>query len=182
MKKLPDRAYAKLIQLLGMIGSDHDGEVLNAARLARRLVKEHGLSLHEVLGGEDVNGSASTHGGAANRAAGGKGYQEGYEEGLQKGAELAAAAVRAEYSRGFHDGVNNAKSIGLKADRSWKDWAQDRIDNDSNELSDWETNFFGDFSNGRYATPTDKQRGIFERVGRRLGISLPGAANGYDDV
>lgn len=176
---LSKEELTKLIQLLGMMGSNYDGEILNAARLAQRMIANKKLMWGDVIG---VNGSASTHGGAANRAAGGKGYQEGYEEGLQKGAELAAAAVRAEYSRGFHDGVNNAKSIGLKADRSWKDWAQDRIDNDSNELSDWETNFFGDFSNGRYATPTDKQRGIFERVGRRLGISLPGAANGYDDV
>jgi hypothetical protein len=39
----------RLAQLLGMMGSTHDGEVVNAARLAVRLVKEAGLTWPQVL-------------------------------------------------------------------------------------------------------------------------------------
>jgi hypothetical protein len=40
---------AKLAAILGMIGSAHDGEALNAARLADRLVRDHGLTWHDAL-------------------------------------------------------------------------------------------------------------------------------------
>jgi len=39
-----------LSKLLGMIGSDHDGEVVAAARKAHQLVKARGASWPEVLG------------------------------------------------------------------------------------------------------------------------------------
>ena len=39
----------KLARLLGMLGSEHDGEALNAGRLADKLVRSAGLSWHEVL-------------------------------------------------------------------------------------------------------------------------------------
>lgn len=39
----------RLAKLLGMIGSDHDGEALSAARMADRLVQEARLTWHEVL-------------------------------------------------------------------------------------------------------------------------------------
>jgi hypothetical protein len=41
----------RLIKLLGMMGSIHDGEILNAARLAHRLVKEAGLTWEQAIGG-----------------------------------------------------------------------------------------------------------------------------------
>jgi hypothetical protein len=39
----------KLVRYLGMIGSEHDGEALNAARIALRLLKERGLTWDEIL-------------------------------------------------------------------------------------------------------------------------------------
>jgi hypothetical protein len=39
----------KLIRILGMLGSAHDGEVLSAARQAQRLVREAGLTWEEIL-------------------------------------------------------------------------------------------------------------------------------------
>jgi hypothetical protein len=39
----------RLIRLLGMTGSDHDGEVSNAARLADRLVRSKGLRWGDVI-------------------------------------------------------------------------------------------------------------------------------------
>jgi hypothetical protein len=34
----------RLVCLLGMLGSAHDGEVANAGRMADRLIREHGLA------------------------------------------------------------------------------------------------------------------------------------------
>ena len=48
---LPPEQHRRLVQLLGMMGSDHNGEVLNAARLAQRLVRDHGLTWEEVMTG-----------------------------------------------------------------------------------------------------------------------------------
>lgn len=40
----------KLAKLLGMLGSAHDGEALNAARKAHQLVIRHGASWSDVVG------------------------------------------------------------------------------------------------------------------------------------
>lgn len=40
---------SKLIAILGMMGSDHDGEALNAARLASRLVRANKTTWEELL-------------------------------------------------------------------------------------------------------------------------------------
>jgi len=38
----------RLAKLLGMLGSDHDGEVINAARAADRLVRDSGLRWPDI--------------------------------------------------------------------------------------------------------------------------------------
>jgi hypothetical protein len=45
----PTALRLRLSRLLGMLGSAHDGEALNAARLADKLVRGAGLTWHEVL-------------------------------------------------------------------------------------------------------------------------------------
>jgi len=44
----------RLAQLLGMCGSDNDGEVTNAARLADRLVRQHGSTWLDVIGTDAI--------------------------------------------------------------------------------------------------------------------------------
>jgi len=44
----------RLAMILGMLGSAHDGEVVNAARLAVRMLKEARLTWPQVLDGERV--------------------------------------------------------------------------------------------------------------------------------
>lgn len=39
----------RLARLLGMLGSDHDGEALNAARMADRLVRDHGITWFDAI-------------------------------------------------------------------------------------------------------------------------------------
>lgn len=48
-QELSAPARQRLARLLGMLGSAHDGEVLNAARLADRLVRDHGTTWHDVV-------------------------------------------------------------------------------------------------------------------------------------
>jgi len=45
----------RLALLLGMLGSDHDGERSNAGRLAERLVRQQGLTWPQVIDGPPVS-------------------------------------------------------------------------------------------------------------------------------
>jgi hypothetical protein len=46
---LPDKDRRRLSQMLEMARSYFDAEAASAARMANRLVREHGLAWHEVL-------------------------------------------------------------------------------------------------------------------------------------
>jgi hypothetical protein len=47
----------RLVKLLGMIGSSHDNEALNAARLADRLVRDRGARWSDVLDAPVLDGA-----------------------------------------------------------------------------------------------------------------------------
>jgi hypothetical protein len=49
MAALPPDAAAKLVKILGMLGSDHDGECIAAARQATRLIKSYNATWERVL-------------------------------------------------------------------------------------------------------------------------------------
>lgn len=49
MSALTDVQRVRLARLLGMTGSAHDGEALNAARLADRLVRDAGITWVDVV-------------------------------------------------------------------------------------------------------------------------------------
>lgn len=49
MVKLTQPERERLIALLGMLGSEHDGEVVNAARLALKFLKDRQLTWESVL-------------------------------------------------------------------------------------------------------------------------------------
>jgi hypothetical protein len=44
----------RLVALLGMLGSSHDGEVTNAGRLAARMVRSKGLGWDQLVAGQAV--------------------------------------------------------------------------------------------------------------------------------
>lgn len=50
MNALAETDRDKLTRLLGMLGSDFDGEVANAGRLADRLVRNAGLTWRDIIG------------------------------------------------------------------------------------------------------------------------------------
>lgn len=72
----------RLIQFLGMLGSAHDGEVLNAARMAQRLITELGLTWEEAL----ARGLSEENMLQAVQQAHRDGYLEGFEQGQQSKA------------------------------------------------------------------------------------------------
>ena len=159
---LLDKHRQRLIQLLGMLGSGHEGEMVNAARLVCRFMTDHKLYWGDVIAEQiklSVNGSASTGLGAANRAAGGGRGEEAAE---------MKRKIDAAYQAGFQAGVNSRKPNG-----DWKAWARSRANDDRDCISSWEFTFFSDFAGGRFAKPTAKQRAIFERVAERLDLELP---------
>jgi hypothetical protein len=49
--QLPPERRTRLARLLGMLGSNHAGEVANAGTMADKLVREAGLTWELVLGG-----------------------------------------------------------------------------------------------------------------------------------
>jgi hypothetical protein len=55
---LPDQARpidrGRLVKLLGMLGSDHEGERVNAGMLADRLVRDAGITWAEIVNGSDI--------------------------------------------------------------------------------------------------------------------------------
>jgi hypothetical protein len=50
-----DTLAKRLARILGMLGSDHDGEILAAARAATALVTRSGLTWSAVLGVDDAD-------------------------------------------------------------------------------------------------------------------------------
>jgi len=142
---------SRIVQLLGMMGSAHDGEVLNAARLAQRTLGELGLTWAEVVSEEGGKGDYT----AADVELA---YQTGHASGYGKG-----------YAEAKADSVVN----GPMPFQSWRGVAQDLLDNHDHLLTEWERGFFGSYLERRWGTPTDKQRAIFERVADKVGVGLP---------
>jgi hypothetical protein len=46
---LAPEALDRLVKLLGMLGSAHDGEIANAGRKAHALVRQHGMTWADLL-------------------------------------------------------------------------------------------------------------------------------------
>lgn len=49
LAKLPPAVARQLAKVAGMMGSEHDGEALNAARAAGRILADHGVTWAEAL-------------------------------------------------------------------------------------------------------------------------------------
>jgi hypothetical protein len=139
----------KLTRILNMMGSQHDGEILNAARAAQRLLGSRGATLwEEVLsnGGEarwtddDVAAvkTAAFKQGYAAREADGKGPQSFADvDSCPAFAELCLAKFR-------------------------------------HKLTEWEIGFCESWAEkDKYDEPSDKQRGIFQRLARKVGMVPP---------
>lgn len=127
---LPHDDQLKLIKLLGMLGSDADGECLNAARAAQRLVKASGLTWEQAMIGTDD---------AAKRA-----FSDGYRQGR--------ASARPP---------------------TWRDLCRELLDDCSEDLTEWETEFVESYLERGWPSPTTKQQAVFERIAEKCGVETP---------
>jgi hypothetical protein len=143
---LPADKQKRLADLLGMLGSAHDGEVLNAAKLAQRELGKLALTWGEVLGGgysEDFVREV------AERA-----YAEGFVAG-QAAAPRPKAAPAAPRINPF---------VG---------YASHMLDEYAHCLSEWEIGFCESWTLRKGKPPSEKERAIFARLARKTGVELP---------
>ena len=136
----------RLIQLLGMIGSAHDGEALNAARLAHKLCKG---DFAGMLGSapakiDDPDTFTRAQANAAAQLAFDAGYQEGFRVGQQQ---------------------TRTRRVS-----SWQRLATDLL---TENLSEWERNFCKGFVARGFDTPTTKQQRVFDGMAQKFGYESP---------
>lgn len=142
----------RLIQLLGMLGSHHDGEVLNAAKLAQRQLGATGLTWEELINGP----APEDHDPEAFAQAFEAGYQEGLKQGYKKGYAAAEQALADQRSA-----------------TSWPAFAQLLLDEYNAGLNQWELGFVETFIEKGWDEPTPRQQGVFERIARKFGLECP---------
>jgi hypothetical protein len=138
----------KLARLLGMLGSDHDGEALNAARLAQRLVTAANLTWAELVAAPAALTPA--------------------EVDLRRVEQLERDA----FERGRKAGLAEQQEVP----RSFPAWADHCLHQCPRLLTTWETTFLTDFVAKRWSVPTPKQRLVLERISVRCGVPLPPGA------
>ena len=108
-----DEKREQLIKLLGMMGSSHDGEILNAARLAQRLIGSLGQTWEEVL---NTNGNG--------RDQWDEGYRAGYAIGIAQGRR-DSYTTRPTRNTWF----NFVRTVQEEYYDDLNDWEQGFIDN-----------------------------------------------------
>jgi hypothetical protein len=92
---------ARLARVLGMLGSEHDGERANAALTAEKIRRQLGTTWEELLQPTKPNNLEV-------KAAYEKGLRAGWDEGQRETANRCAANRRAGYEEGYEDGLQAA--------------------------------------------------------------------------
>jgi hypothetical protein len=135
----------KLARLLGMLGSSADGEALNAARLAQRLITAANVTWAELVAAP----AAPTP------------------------AEIDLHRIELLERDAFERGRQAGLAERQEQPRSFPAWADHCLHQCTRLLTAWETKFLDDFIAKRWSTPTPKQRLVFERISARCGLPLP---------
>jgi hypothetical protein len=149
---LTDAQLKRIIQLLGMLGSNQDGEALNAARLAQRELGRAGVTWEELL-------------------------RNGGNPGAKYTDDDMAAAIDYARSEGYRIGLETAKAKGIRpiaeTRETFAECAQRLLDDYGERyLTDWEIGFMESWVARRWR-PTDKQYAIFKRVADKCGTDCP---------
>ena len=126
-----------------MLGSAFDGEIANAGRMAQKLIKDEHTTWEEALNGTN-----------------------------DKTVEMGKAAYKAGYDDGYKVGMAAATFTRPKA-LSWTSLAKELDEMFHDQLTPWEQGFIESYRKRGWASPTEKQRKIFERIAERLDLDLP---------
>jgi hypothetical protein len=159
---LPEKDLTRLARLLGMLGSNHDGEVASAGRMAHRLVATHKLSWDELLKNGTQPGSVDKLYTQDDIVAS---YNAGLHEGMKQGMDQARAA---EAVAKFRSTNQYRRSLA-----PWRAWCQDALDEAADDLSEWEYGFLESFIQRGFDTPTPKQEAVMRRIATKIGIAPP---------
>ena len=136
----------RLVQLLGMLGSEHDGEVLYAARAAQRLLGALALTWEEALGGDGGYTQAFVTEVAAAA------YAQGLSDGLAKGRPKPRRLTFTGYA-----------TLVLREHRpALTDW-------ELGFCESWA-------ARRRGSAPSEKEQAIFRRLAAKLGEPIPAEA------
>lgn len=142
---LPPDQRTRLTKLLGMTGSAHDGEALNALRLAQKLMGEAKVTWEDTLHGNRLLT-----------------YQEGFLEGRTAGLEEG-------YARGYREGQNAPRA----RPRGWQGIVREMLEEHADDLNDRETEFLESFRRRGWHTPTERQRAWMASIADKLGVEIP---------
>lgn len=143
---LPEQAHRQLLQLLGMSASPHDGEALNAVRLANQLAARHGFSLIEAL--ETAPAPID----------------------LQRITQLEQDAHQRGYEAGFEDG-SAAATEGPPA--TWPVFCARCLRDHANILRERDLEFLRGFISRGWAMPTERQLPWLKHIAARCGVPAP---------
>jgi hypothetical protein len=166
---LPEKVQTRLMNLIGMTGSDQDGEALNALRKAQALASEHKITIIDFLRGAPQPSSSSSNGWSAGdsertrAAAFAKGKEEGVKAGYQTGYKAGYAEAAAK--------LQAASEPAVPA--SWAMFADICLYRHDNLLTAWERGFLADWLEDGWEKPTPKQLAILQRISRKCGVPVP---------
>jgi hypothetical protein len=142
---LPPKVRERLERLIGMTGSDQDGEALTALRMAQKVATEHRTTLMEILL-TPLRAQALD---------------------LTRLADLERDA----YERGFASGQASVANQSPPA--TWPLLVERCLRDHPRLMNDWEREFMSSFLERGWAKPTAKQLPIMERIAGKCGIPVP---------
>jgi hypothetical protein len=149
---LTEGQLRRLVQILGMLGSQHDGEVLNAAHAAQHLLGSVGVTWEELL-------------------------SDGGTPGARWSDDDLCASINEAYKKGYAAALGDREREALKAFAdadTCPAFAKLCLTNYKELLTDWEIGFCESWSiKSDRITPTERQCMIFRRLARKVNLTLP---------
>ena len=151
----------KLLKILGMTGSSHDGEALVALRMAQKLMAAHGKTWKDLVGAPKQQ-----QGGAG---AGWDPFAHAYEKAQREAQRQREREEHARARENAHARQQARRQEGEQDDAALKRYVIDMAAQHPGWTTDWEKDFLESF---RFRPDewgmTDKQRAIFIRLRDRF--------------
>jgi hypothetical protein len=157
----------RLVKLLGLLGSDHDGEVLNAARQVERLRRDARLTWSDILAGAGPREDPLLRGRFEILLADHKKLRADYERLVVDNGRLMVRIGDLEMARSVP-----AETAGTPVPSAPEDIADllDRILPWEHHLNEWQRGFVHDLLRRRTRRLSLKQRAALEDIVSKIGF------------